>query len=456
MQEQESVSRVSQFATNQSTVINEFGIIFIVIACILILILPRRYACFPVIAAISFMTLGQRILFFDLDFTLLRILILFGWLRIAIRLEMNFKWQLIDKLMVAYGLVSFVAYAILWQTGSAAIYKLGTLYNLLGSYFMFRCFIRDYEETIRVIRMLLLCLVPLAVLMMVERVSGRNPFAFLGGVPLFTLIREGRLRCQGPFGHPILAGTFAATLAPLALVVWLNKSRVQGVLGFLSASLITFLAASSGPAFAWIAGTACLCLWPLRGRMRAIRWGILLTLTALHLVMKVPVWFLLGRIAVFGGSTGWHRAYLIDQTVRHFGQWWIVGIRDTGEWAPQLADVTNQFVVVAAEGGLITLIVFAWIISLCFARVGLVVHAAERENRPLAIGAWAIGCSLMAHIASFISVSYFDQNIVNWSILLAIIIAIQHKLTEAPVGKHQARPAFTRLSHKKKPASAHL
>jgi ABC-type Mn2+/Zn2+ transport system permease subunit len=34
---------------------------------------------------------------------------------------------------------------------------------------------------------------------------------------------------------------------------------------------------------------------------------------------------------------------------------------------------------------------------------------------------WAMGAALFAHAVTFISVSYFDQNFVNWYLLLAII-----------------------------------
>ena len=39
--------------------------------------------------------------------------------------------------------------------------------------------------------------------------------AAMGGVPEITVVREGRLRCQGAFAHPILAGCFWAEQLPL-------------------------------------------------------------------------------------------------------------------------------------------------------------------------------------------------------------------------------------------------
>jgi len=34
---------------------------------------------------------------------------------------------------------------------------------------------------------------------------------------------------------------------------------------------------------------------------------------------------------------------------------------------------------------------------------------------------WALGASLLAHVVSYVSVSYFDQNFVNWYLLLAMV-----------------------------------
>ena len=60
---------------------------------------------------------------------------------------------------------------------------------------------------------------------------------------------------------------------------------------------------------------------------------------------------LMARVDVFGGSTGWHRAWLIDTAVKHFSEWWLLGIKNSGVWDPLLADVTNQYLVEGFDGG---------------------------------------------------------------------------------------------------------
>jgi hypothetical protein len=48
--------------------------------------------------------------------------------------------------------------------------------------------------------------------------------------------------------------------------------------------------------------------------------------------MKAPVWFLIARIDLAGGSSGYHRAMLIDTFLRHFGDWWLLGTKDAFSW----------------------------------------------------------------------------------------------------------------------------
>src|SRR5665213_1647874 len=49
-------------------------------------------------------------------------------------------------------------------------------------------------------------------------------------------------------------------------------------------------------------GVLVLFLWPIRKNMRVLRWGIVAVLVGLEIVMKAPVWFVLGHIDL---STGW-------------------------------------------------------------------------------------------------------------------------------------------------------
>ena len=45
----------------------------------------------------------------------------------------------------------------------------------------------------------------------------------------------------------------------------------------------------------------------------------------MHVLMKQPVWHLLSRVDVAGGSTGWHRYHLVDKFIENWREWWLLG-----------------------------------------------------------------------------------------------------------------------------------
>ena len=112
-------------------------------------------------------------------------------------------------------------------------------------------------------------------------------------------LREGKLRSTGSFSHPILAGSYGAMVLPMFVGWWWKdrKSRTQAALGVAAATIIVLAANSSTCLLGFMGGLLALFLWPLRNRMRPIRWGIALTLVALHMVMKAPVWQLISRVS---------------------------------------------------------------------------------------------------------------------------------------------------------------
>lgn len=411
--------------TDGATFINGFGLGFTLLMCVLMLALPRRYALVPVIILTCYMTMGERIMVAGANFTMIRILTLAGWVRLISRGEIrSLHLTVIDKVIVCWTLSGIVLHTLLWQTTQEFVNRLGHSYDVIGLYFLFRYLVRGTEDMKHLVRIVAILIMPLAAAMVAEKLTGRNIFAVFGGVMEFTRIRDGSLRCQGPFAHPILAGTFGATLLPWFVGLWYQGKRNHLIAGLaiVSALVVTLTSASSGPALAALAGIVGLLAWHRRQWLRTIRWVIAIGLVAAQVVMKSPVWYLMARVDVFGGSTGWHRAWLIDTAVKHFSEWWLFGIKNSGVWDPMLADVTNQYLVEGFDGGILLMLLFILIIVLCFRAVGIAVRrTAGIEPFASRFSIWALGASLFAHVLGFLSISYFDQNSVMWSLLLAMI-----------------------------------
>jgi hypothetical protein len=412
------------------------ALIFTLLMGGLMIMVKREYVVIPLLITAIYITLGQVIVIAGLHFTMLRIMILFGWVRIVVRGELSLgKLNAIDKCILFWVISSIVIYTIQRGTGEALVNQLGLAYNSLGLYFLFRFLIRDMGDIKRLLKVICVIIVPLTIAMSFEWMTGKNVFSVFGGVSAISIMREGWVRCQGSFTHPIIAGTFAATAIPMLAALWFqeNIKRWLPFEGVASVTLIVFLAHSSGPIITYLAIIVSFMFWPLRTHMRAVRWGMLFGLIILHLVMKAPIWFLIGRLSNEMGGDGWHRSELIDAAIQHLDEWWLIGTQYTIHWMPfsneiesGMADITNQYVFEGIKGGLGTLVLFIAIIALSFRAVGLMLKAAKEQPFSIRIMIWSMGAALVGHVVSFLSVSYFDQILVFWYFLLAAISSLSN------------------------------
>jgi len=410
------------------TILHPLGLAALLVLSALLLALPRKYAVLPILLMLCFVAPAQRIILFSVNWTLLRLLLLCGLLRVGTRGESHgLRWTSLDVVIALWALSGTLAYTALHGTFAALQFKLGNAFDTLLTYFLFRCLVRDWDDAARVVTMIAFVSLPVAAIFLTEQSSGRNLFAFLGGVPEVTAIRDGKLRCQGPYGHPILAGCFWVMLMPLIAARWWRggSARAIAALGTIASALIVALSYSSTPLmaviFAFVGGLA----YVLRFRMRAVRWSLVAALVILHVAMKGPVWSLVARINIVSGSTGWHRYYLIDQAIHRFSEWWLIGTLSTSHWDQwrRLEDVTNQYVLEGVRGGVLTMALFISVIVCAFVYVGRTWRAVQ-DNVSQVVLAWALGVSLFAHAMTFISVSYDAVVFSTWLLVVAMITSL--------------------------------
>jgi hypothetical protein len=413
--------------------VNALGLSLTLIMGILTLVLPRKYAPIPMLAIGVLMTIGQIWYVFGFHFSMMRVMIIFGMTRLIIRGEFKgIHINEIDKAMLLWVIANFVLYNLREMNADAFVNRLGFAYNALGFYFFFRFLIRDHEDVIVSIKALAFLVVPLAMLMVLEKSTGRNLYSIFGGVAEYTVVRDGRIRCCGPFRHAIIAGSFGAATLPLfAGLLYSSKAKSAALIAAASSTVIMVTAASGGPVLSYAAGVIALFAWKLRNSMRPIRWCILISLVVLHVVMQSPVWYLIGRFSEIVGGTGWHRSELINQAVRRFDEWWIYGTNYTAHWMPYTlrndpnrADITNQYIGQGVDGGLLTMVLFIVVIAVCFRQVGLTVKAWGTIQKAPRYLPWALGSALFVHVVTFFNVLYFDQMVIYLFMLFAMIAAL--------------------------------
>lgn len=422
------------------------GIAFLIGMIVLMCFLPRRLAILPLFIITCYLPLGQMFMVAGLNLQFFRILLFASWLRVLAKGEYTrVRWGRIDRLF-AWWLAVTLVFGVFTQPTNFAerfINRSGEVFNAGCTYFLIRCWIRSLDEVVQITKAMAFVITPLAVSMVVEKFTARNIFSFLGGVPDVTTERDGSLRCQGAFRHPILAGTYGATMFPLFVGLWWmdRRNRTIASIGILCSILITLAATSSGALLALIGACAGFALWKWRARMRLFRWGVVAVLAALAVVMKAPVWYIFSRLSEIVGGTGWYRSFLIDQAVSHFNEWWLVGSKFTAHWAPggetpagnpNNTDIINHYISEGLEGGILKVVLFVAIIVQCYRVLGGVVTRTRTVQMRERKWAWAMGVCLIAHCISFMSVVYFDQIIVMWFWILAATAALQVRVA-APV-----------------------
>ncbi|MDW8309174.1 MAG: hypothetical protein RMK20_07350, partial [Verrucomicrobiales bacterium] len=371
---------------------------------------------------------GQALDIGGLNFTVIRIMAAVGLLRVLVKGErIAGGWQPMDALMAAWAVWMVLSGLFHKEVERTLIFRMGYVFDHAVIYFLLRVFMRNLGELLQLCKVVILVLAPLALLMLWEKTRGYNWFSVLGGVPSEVLVRNGQFRAQGPFAHPILAGTVGAACLPLAIFFW-RRNRPLAVLGAAAAGAIVFASSSSGPILTALTILCGLALWWVRTWMRWIRWAGVAMLVALSLVMQAPVYYLLARIDLTGSSTGWHRAALIESSIKHLGEWWAVGTDYTRHWMPtgvhwsaNHTDITNHYLQMGVLGGLPLMLLFMGVIAAGFVAVG----RALRRNRTAPVHErfliWTLGAILFGHAMTFLSVSYFDQTVVYLYFALAAI-----------------------------------
>lgn len=409
---------------------NGIGIFLISIAAALVLFGRPVTAALGVLFAICYITQGQAIDVAGFNFTAIRIVLLIGFVRVLIKGELRkMPPSPVDKWLIGYTVTTLLIAAVAQGSDVIAFY-IGLNYNVLLAYFVFRALLKSRSDLLEYLSLLALLIVPMACSMVYEAATGYNIFKNLGGIKDSPVVREGAFRCQGAFRISITAGIFGATLVPVFIGLYMAKiQRARAVIGIIAALIITFTSHSSGPLMALINGVLALGFWPLRTNMRMVRWAAVVLLLSLNVLMNAPVYYLIARSSDFVGGGGWHRARLIEQFINHTDDWLVAGTTDTGDWMPtalmigekRSADLTNKFVAVGVEGGLVPLIFFVGVFVVSYKVLGRALTLARLNSPQYEPILWGFGCALFGHIMALTSVQYWDQMEVAFCMLLAIV-----------------------------------
>ena len=412
----------------------------------------------PLLMGAAYVARTQQLEVGPMHLPVVRLLILVGLLRTMVKGERIVGGpNSLDRVAGLWAVWSICSIAL--HESDVIVFRLGVLFDAVGVYYLCRVFIRDSRDIKTLFKMVCVCLAPLAATMLVERFTGTNPLSRIDFGATAVITTSGHFRAQGPFGHPILAGTIGASCLPMAIYFW-RKNKRLAFLGLASTFAIIFASGSSSPIITALSAMGALVLWTIRGYLNTIRWLAVLLIVALSFLMHDPVYYLVARIDITGGSTGYFRAALLQSAVNHLSEWWLAGTDYTRHWMPtgipaneKHTDMTNYYLQMGVWGGLPLVLLFVWLLSAAFSRIGKALQSAQGAARDQQFLIWTLGAILFSHVIAFWGISYFDQSSVFLCAVLACIGSLAvTKRAAVPIPRDSVRAdAKARLTSSRSP-----
>ena len=428
------------------TAIGPLVVFYLLVVCVLVLALPRGKAIVPFLVAYFTIPAGQVVVLGGLHFTALRILVLVALVRRASfkkREKYPAGFCAMDAAVILWSISTVLVFWLEFMEVPAVIAGLGTLVDLLGGYFAIRFLLPDGQAMRRAFRTLAVICVIQGACMINEQITGFNVFGLAGGISTHAAVRDGRIRAAGSLGA-LTAGPFGGVLIPVFLCLWSDRrSRLLAYAGLAGATAMVITSTSSTSWMALGGSLLGILFWPLRMHMRRIRWGLVIMLVGLHLVMKAPVWALIARVDLTGSSSGYQRYSLVDMTIRHFGDWWLMGTTDFVNWGWDTWDTCNQFVDVALKGGLVTLLFYIAIFRYGFGAIGRARKLANGDHGQEWL-LWGLGSVLFATIVAQFGINYQVPLIMSFFALVVFIRIATAEASQAVLrnkGSYEERPA---------------
>lgn len=424
------------------------ALVYIVTALLVVaqLALPLRLAFVPLL--VGLFHLGNVSLVSE--FTPVRIIIIVGLVRALASGQL--RWSPDNRLDQLVGL--FAVVALLSTLGhessryvpSPLIERCGLVLNVVGSYLYARAFTRCDDFLPTLATCLAVVTLPLAGGLLFEQATGRNAYVLLGSRSDMAGMRNDGFRAKGPFGHAITAGTATAVTLPFMVFLW-RRRRGLAMAGIGAAVGGALATASSGPLAALGIVMGLLVFWRWREHLGWLRMAGLAALVVLNFTMSRPIWYLIARIDLVGGSTGWHRSTLIDRAIKNLDEWWLAGTDYTRHWMhsgvtwnPNHTDITNYYLQLGVLGGLP--------LMLCLVAMIIVALRMLERSMPLAaigdkqgeFGAWCVWAAIIGHSVSFLSIAYFDQSYAGFFLLLGAAPAILEAAARCASQHEDAEP----------------
>lgn len=390
------------------TYLHPAAAVLIFASTLAILFFPRRYLAGVPILVLVGVTEAQHIQIWDLNLAPVRLLCLAFVARLVARGEWRrVKWCRLDLLyLLVFPLPP--ALAVLRGSGYLAAQNAALGFDASVSYVFGRIALAGESDWKRFFGAAAFVGVPVAILFVYEALTAHNLFSVFGGVAETTRVRDGKLRAQGAFAHPILAGVWFVTLLPLCLVFVRRSGAILSVASVLlvgSMVAVVYAVDSSTPVAGILACALLAAAYPWRAYFKNWRLAVVLLLIV-HFVSKSGLHGLLfTRVTLVSGSTGFHRYRLYEAAGQNFWGWAVLGLDSTAAWGWHLFDCTSEYLVNGIRGGVWLIIAHIAFYVGIFRRLGL--RFVRRDSQ--AGFYYAVFLVVAIQCFQYLGVSYFGQ-----------------------------------------------
>lgn len=286
-----------------------------------------------------------------------------------------------DFLVIGHAILAGIAY--LFNHNMDGIEPSGMYFvEVVGSYLVARCFVRSAETFRRVVKLLFLCAIFLLPFMLFEAVTGQNIlidlFGLLGPVidPVATQPRLGLNRASGAFSHPIIAGTFCASVLGLSYYVFYRKYRMfMTLVRSALVSAATALSLSTAPLLTLILQYLFIG-WDhvtrhTKGRWWVVFWAAIATYFAIDLLSNRSPVQVIASYLTFSPHSGYWRIHIWNYAGAEVLRHPLMGI-GFNDWARPAwmhsSSVDNFWLLTALRSGLPSFALLAGgLLAMCIA-----------------------------------------------------------------------------------------
>ena len=430
---------------------NEITLLFAAIFCLFTIVLQPIYALCVYFLSLLWYPNYMMVSIGTIDISLGRFVVGALFLRCMFdsRIRSRFVWMPLDTLVALSMAVYVVTICIVEPLSISVENRGGFLMDTWFAYMVVRYIITDIAELLTVIKWIGVSLIPLAILGMVESVTGWSPYSLIcGHSTYFNYVthygtRWGLNRGVGPFSHSILFGCTFAMFLPLVYYLRYDtqeKWRFRAYIISAAAIVGVLSSMSSAPLVMLIVAVLCLMIEKHKYAIKPLLLFLLFSCVMVSVISNRPLYHVIASYINPLGGSGWHRAKLIDLFIKYFDNWWLVGYGDKDPgWGPELGmgktDITNEFVLTGVKYGLIGLLALCAVLITTFR--GIMSSYKNAAAPYLKSLYWAFGCAFLSIIATWMSVSFFGQLMPLYYGMLGMIVSSFRFVKYTPASKAQ-------------------